>query len=158
MYIPFWIILAGTIIWYLFFYKKRISPQQAKELIAEKVTAISVTTKARLENSHLKEFLDYEKHFFLTMEENYLRLAERFKHDNVQMAQIVKDWIDYNEIINGLIYQRELLDVATTDEQSEQSDQNTKKLQIKRQEIETRYKSLLGKQYNDPLDIFKKKK
>ena len=89
------------------------------------------------------------------MEENDLRLAERHKHDNIKFGQIIKDWISYNEVISRLIYQREMLDVATTDEQVEKSDQETKILQIRRQEIESRFKALLEKQYKDPAAIFK---
>lgn len=88
------------------------------------------------------------------MEENYLRLEERYKHDNVRLGQIIKDWVGYNEVITGLIHEREMLDVATTDEESDRSDQETKKLQIRRQEIESRFKALLGKQYKDPQAMF----
>jgi len=155
MEIILWIILIGVITWFLF-YRRKLMPHEIQNLISERIASITDETRVRLENSHLKDYLDYEKHFFLTMEENYLRLAERFRHDKIKQAQITKDWISYNEIINGLIHEREMLDVSTSDENAENSDQETKKLQIKRQEIETRFKELLGKQFNDPMKIIKK--
>lgn len=140
----------------MFFRKKKLSPQEAKNLISDKVSVISNATKWWLSTSHLN--FDTEKFFFDTMEKNYLRLEERYKHDNAKLGQIIKDWISYNEVISGLICQRLLLDVATTNEESERTDKETNHLQIRRQEIESRYKDLLGKQYNDPMDMFKKKK
>lgn len=157
MYISIWVILFAVIIWFLFFHKQKLSSQEVKDLVSDKVLAISDATKLRLSTSHLKDYLYTEKFFFETMGENYLRLEERYKHDNVKLGQIIKDWISYNEIISGLIFEREKLDVATTDEESDSTDQATKKLQIRRQEIESRFKALLGSQYKDPMVIFSKK-
>ena len=81
---------------------------------------------------------------------NYIRLKERFKHDDIKRGQVNKDWFDYLEALKDLIYEREMLDISTAEDESNAHFDSIEELHIKIQEIEKRFKELLGSEYIEP--------
>lgn len=120
------------------------------EMIAQKETSF---LDNRLKSSHLKEYLEMDAVLFDCGSQNFIRLNERFKHDEAKFAEIVKDWSDYLDILGNVVFQSEMLDVCTSEE-SEEHYQARQEDFVRIQEIEKRFKGLLADSYIDP-DVIK---
>lgn len=81
---------------------------------------------------------------------NFSRLIERFKHEDNKLARIVKDWTDYMKMLQGVIYEHELLDVSYSDEEINEHWDKRDEFYIKIEEINKRLKDLLSEEYQDP--------
>jgi hypothetical protein len=92
----------------------------------------------------------YGKHVFDTMESNYFRLKERFSDDKKKLREIAKNWHKYVLTLWDISFARVLEDENFTE--------TTKESQIIKDEIEKKFKALLGNEWQDPdLDSKKKK-
>ncbi|MES2315380.1 MAG: hypothetical protein V4486_01440 [Patescibacteria group bacterium] len=80
-----------------------------------------------------------EELLFNSGRQNFIRLKERFKHDNTWSEQIKSDWYDYLIIINDVINLRK------SNKEYILSQINEKLVQIN--EINKRFKYLLGKDF-----------
>jgi len=106
----------------------------------------------KIKTNHLKDYMQTETVLFDCGKKNFFRLSERFKHDDIKFAQIVKDWIDYIDTISDVIFVREMLDVCTSEEADEYYKQQ-EELFVKIKETHRRFKELLGNEYVDPEKI-----
>lgn len=144
------IIIAGFL--YLI-YKGQNTKPASKEAIMQNAEAEIARAEARLldliETNHLKDYMDTEKALFDCGRLNFIRLNERFKHEELKREQAIKDWLDYMQALNDAVYASLQLDVCTSEESDtyykERSD-----LFIKISEIDKRFKELLGNEYADP--------
>ncbi len=132
---------------------KIISKEEAVENIKLEISCKEEYLLNKIKTSHLKDYMQTETALFECGRKNFLRLSERFKHDDIKFAQTVKDWIDYIDTISEVIFVSEMLDVANSNEEVNEYRNNQQELFIKIQETEKRFKDLLGNEYIDPNDI-----
>lgn len=163
MYIPMWLIVIIAVVVYLIYRSKRKDDNAG---FLEK----STTTVEDIEGDirYLKESLFLLEHFdsphfidvqdaFDAMEVNYLRLKQRFSHDAGKVLEIAKDWYRYVDSLKELKDARIMLDVAWSDDDTDNFLESSKEPTIIKQEVEKKFKSLLGKDWQDiPLDYFKR--
>jgi len=140
--------------------------QKPKVLMSKEETMENIQTEIKekedkllnkIKTNRLKDYMQTETIMFDCGRKNFLRLSERFKHDGVKFAQIVKDWMDYIEAVSDIIFVNEMLDVCTSKEANGYYKQQDE-LFIKIQEIEKRYKNLLGDKYIDPSKLINDEK
>lgn len=157
-----YIILIVIAIFVYLIYKKQKPVIQSKEQIIENTKAQIAYKEEHLldhiKTNHLKDYMTTESALFECGKTNFIRLSERFKHDDVKLAQVTKDWIDYMDILNDAVYESELLDVSTEEGEGEEHWKRRDELYIQIQEIEKRFKDLLGKEYADPEELIKMKR
>lgn len=156
MYIPIWIIVIGVVAYFIWKSRKpKIkSKVEALELIQEDIDKREVLLKEKIKSSHLKDYMQMETTLFDCGRKNFLRLKERFKHDDVKLEQVIKDWIYYMEAISDMVYESEMLDVATSNEDADEHRNMQDELAVKIKEIDKRSKELLGADYTDPQKLF----
>lgn len=96
MYIPIWIFVIGVIVYFV--WKSRTpkikSKAEALELIQEDIDKRERFLQDKIKNSHLKDYMQVETTLFDCGRKNFLRLKELFKHDDVKLGQVIKDWVD----------------------------------------------------------------
>ncbi len=145
------LILAVVVIYVV--YRKQKPSEASKIKAREKLHLVLKQKQVALLDfinaSELKNYLQDEVLQLECNEKNFVRLSERFKHDDVKFAQVVKDWIDYIDMLRDLVTERLLLDISTS-ETSKNHDDAIHYLSIKIQEIEKRFKDLLGSEYLSP--------
>lgn len=99
-----------------------------------------------LEKMKAKTDVKADKAIFDSGKKNYVRLSERFKHDKLKLKEVTKDRYDYLVAHAGLIYENPLIGFGTNEDvakiRSEEDD-----FIIKIQEINKRFKNLLGDEY-----------
>ncbi|MFA7717548.1 MAG: hypothetical protein WC875_02440 [Candidatus Absconditabacterales bacterium] len=135
-----WIIIVGIIIY--LGYKGYNALYPSIEDIEKKVDY------AKKNGSFMNNI--YGKHVFDTMESNYFRLKERFSDDKKKLREIAKNWHKYVLTLWDISFARVLEDENFTE--------TTKESQIIKDEIEKKFKALLGNEWQDPdLDSKKKK-
>lgn len=156
MYIPIWIIVIGAVAYFIWKSRKpKInSKAEALELIQEDIDKREMLLKEKIKSSHLKDYMQMETTLFDCGRKNFLRLKERFKHDDVKLGQVIKDWIYYMEAISDMVYESEMLDVATSNEDADEHRNMQDELAVKIKEIDKRSKELLGADYTDPQKLF----
>lgn len=103
----------------------------------------------KLQTSILRDYLSLEKTLFDCGKQNFVRLSERFKYDEPKIQQIISDRKEFLELLSDIVTEREMLDVCTAEEDEEHS-QTLKGYFIRIQEIEKRFKNLLGNDYITP--------
>lgn len=88
---------------------------------------------------------------FYCNKKNFVRLSERFKHDKLKLIEVTKDWCDYLSAYSHLFYES-MLFVYGTDEQIKKLNDERDAYIIKMEEVEKRFKNLLGSEYvnSDP--------
>lgn len=152
MYIPIWIIVIGIILYFIWRGQKPKvkSKEEALELIQSEIDKKENYLLQRIEATHLKDYMQMETTLFECGKKNFLRLKERFKHDDVKLGQVIKDWIYYIDTISDMIYESEMLDVSTSNEDADEHRNMQQKLAVKIQEIDKRFKNLLDDEYTDP--------
>ncbi|MFY9484848.1 MAG: hypothetical protein WAP74_04540 [Patescibacteria group bacterium] len=97
-------------------------------------------------------FIDVQNAFD-AMEINYLRLKQRFAHVPDQALEIAKDWYRYAKALGDLKHARVMLAVDMDDYAFEIS----KEPSVVKEEVEKKFKSLLGKDWQKiPLDYFER--
>lgn len=113
-----------------------------------------------LESPH---FIDYQNAFDV-METNYLRLKQRFISNYDKVLEYANDWSRYVEALYTLKFARELLHVDMTQDAYDNAGKKMKEPLIIKEEIENKFKKLLGAKWKEipsdyftRLDLFKKK-
>jgi len=134
--------------------KVLMSRAEVKKNSQDEIDLREMRLSDKIKTSHLKNYLQTEATLFNCGRKNFIRLNERFKHDDVKLGQVVKDWIDYIEILTDVIFESEMLDVSTSEESDEHFDKRDE-LYVKIQAIEKRFKDLLGDEYVDSVELIK---
>ncbi|GEM_PF-3466604 len=136
---------------------KVVSKEEAMENIQAEIERREAALLNHLKTTHLKDYMDTQTVLFDCGKKNFLRLNERLKHDDVKRGEAIKDWIDYMEALNESIYESELLDVSTSEE-SEIHWKARDEAHVKLQEINKRFKDLLGADFIDPAELLAPKR
>ena len=86
-----------------------------------------------------------------TLEQNYSRLVERYKFDEEKIIKILFDAVSYTDAIQDIIQSRENVSKYgyPTQEYADEQRKKDDDLFLKIEEIELRFKNLLGEQYVD---------
>lgn len=164
MYIPIWLIIVIAIIGY-FIYRAQKRKGNISIGAEQKETVDDVEENVRflkervfdpepiLESPH---FIDVQNAFD-AMEVNYLRLKQRFAHDEEKLLELAKDWHRYADALCELKQARVMLDVDWSDEAGDNFTERTKEPVIAKEEIEKKFKSLLGDDWQKiPPDYFER--
>ncbi len=113
--------------------------KEYKEMSKKKEKDVFLTKKDINEN--IKDFAETIAKI-KKLEDNYVRLQEKFKHEEKTRLNIARDWFDYwnnwHESIQNMKYTEHM-----DSEQLEDSWDASDKLRIKMQEIEKRFEKLL---------------
>jgi len=156
-----WLIIIGVIIW---FYNSRnktgdsnISDLPSNVENAERGAYFWKQQLFELVHFDSPHFVDYQNAFD-AMEINYLRLKQRFSNDSEKVLGIARDWCKYAEALNNLKYARAMLDVDWADGAFDRLEEKMKEPSIIKDEVEKKFKSLLGADWQElPPDYFKRK-
>ena len=132
MDILWWIIIVGIVIY--IGYKVYNSLYPSIEDIEKKVNY------AKKHASFMNNI--YWEYAFETMESNYFRLKERLSNNKKKSREIAKDWHKYVLTLWDISFELLL--------ENENFEKDTKEPQIIKDEIEKKFKELLGKDWKDP--------
>jgi hypothetical protein len=152
MYIPIWLFVLTIVGLFLIYRKKnqKEEPETPQEIEKGLACKEENLLKELKNPALLKGRLQNETSLLECGKLNYIRLKERFKHDDIKRRQVNQDWFDYLEALNNLIYEREMLDVSTTEDEGNAHFDNIGEFHIKIQEIVKRFRDLLGNDYIEP--------
>lgn len=93
------------------------------------------------------------------MEANYYRLKQRNLSSEEKSLELARDWVKYVEALNDLKHARVMLDVDMSDLAYENFAESSKEPYIISEEVENKFKSLLGKDFHKlPLDYDDRRK
>ena len=129
--------------------QKPINKEKILESIQDQISKQESYLTQKIKNSHLDGYLQTETVLFECGKKNFFRLKERFKHDDEKLTQIIKDWFNYMETVSDIISESELLDLAKPNEDADEHRIAQDRLAVTIQEIDTRFKNLLGSEYVD---------
>ncbi|OGD95503.1 hypothetical protein A3F57_03145 [Candidatus Roizmanbacteria bacterium RIFCSPHIGHO2_12_FULL_36_11] len=159
MYIPEWVLIIGIIILYWIYTNSRKNGVSQQPDSIEGIEGNVVFLKSRifgLEHFDSPHFLDYQNASDV-MEVNYFRLKQRFIHTPEKVLEIARDWKRYVEALGDLKYARLMLDVDWSDDIYDKTGERMKEPTIAKEEIEKKFKDLLGKDWQEiPPDYFKR--
>lgn len=163
MYIPIWLIVVLAVVIY-FIYRSRKKGDDASILERSTTTVEDIEGNIRYLKERLFSFEHFDSPHFIdvrdafdAMEINYLRLKQRFSHDKEKTLEIVKDWHKYADSLTELKDARVMLDVDWSDDAFDNFRESNKEPSIIKEEVEKKFKSLLGEDWQDiPPDYFKK--
>lgn len=163
MYIPTWLIIIAIIAFWFYSSRKKTGNTNASEIQssvenAEKYVSLLKKQIFELEHFDSPHFVDYQNAFD-AMEINYLRLKQRFSNEPDKVLGIARDWCKYAEALNELKFARTILDVDMSDEAFDNFEESSKEPSIIKDEVEKKFKSLLGTDWLElPPDYFKRMK
>jgi len=150
MYIPTWLIVIVTIVFFIYRSKKVNIGDIEKSVHFLKESIFS------LEHFDSPHFIDVQD-AFNAMEINYLRLKQRYSHTPEKVLEIAKDWYKYVDALRELKYARVMLDVDWNDGAFDRAEERIKEPSIIKQEVENKFKSLLDEDWQDiPPDYSKR--
>ena len=86
---------------------------------------------------------------FNIMEKNYLRLKQRFSTEKHKRLEIAQDRYKYVQTLNEIKFQNVMLTCSDNDNAYENYDELTKETYIIQDEIEKKFKLLLGKDWQE---------
>ncbi len=160
MYIPLWLIVIGIIIaiW-IYNSRKKAGFTERPDSVESIENSVRFLKEARifnLEHFDSTHFID-KQNAFDAMEINYLRLKQRFSHIPEKVLEIARDWFKYVEALGDLKFARVMLDVDMSDEAFDNMDERSKEPSIIKDEVEKKFKSLLGEDWQKiPPDYFER--
>ena len=167
MYIPIWLIIIAVVVYFIYRSKKRSHDSGSSEvptILNSKVTVEEVEERVqfqkerifKLEHFDSPQFIDLQDAFDV-MEANYFRLKQRFSHTPEKVLEIARDWYRYADALRGLKFARVMLDVDMSDEAFDNAHERSKEPAIIKDEIEKKFKSLLGEDWQEiPPDYHEK--
>jgi hypothetical protein len=150
MYIPIWLIIAGVIIYFLWFRKKNVVSDGEPTTVEEMWRSAEWSMGRVMEKSPLSgleeigSFKD-EREMVKAMETDAIRLRERYKHDPEKQKRIARDWMDYAKAVQEVKSAREMLDVDWEDGAYDRFDVSTKESYAIIHEVAKRVEDELGK-------------
>lgn len=158
MYIPVWLIVIAVVIYY-FWSKSKQSQQEANSV--ERFEQIADHYKnSLLEFAHFDSprIIDLQDKYGV-MEANYMKLKQRNLSNEEKKLELARDWARYVEALYELKSARIMLDVDMSDNAFDNFEENSKEPYIISEEVEGKFKALLGKDfYKLPLDFDERKK
>ena len=96
-----------------------------------------------LAGSHIKAKLEDIEISLRDMNENYIRLKQKFIHDEKTLWTLATDWWAYGDAISEIIHAQEKLEADTMPNAHDIFNQSTHKAYIQKEEIEKRFKKMM---------------
>ena len=160
MYLPVWLIVIIVVV---VFYIYRSNKEKSGSFLhkpnvddIEKGVDFQKDQIFSLEHFDSPHFIDLQDAFD-TMEINYLRLKQRFSHTPEKFLEIAEDWYKYTEALREMKFARVMLDVDMSEDAFDNMHERGKEPVIIRQEVEKKFKTLLGEDWLElPPDYFKR--
>jgi len=149
MYIPAWLLVLGIIVVYWFYKNSNKGKTASKADSLDDIEAKVAFFKDgifNLEHLDSPHFIDTQNDYDI-MEVNYLRLKERYAHTPAKLMELAQGWLRYVMALRDLKQARLILDVDFSDNVYENFDENIKQPTIAKEEIEKKFKALLGKDW-----------
>lgn len=151
MYIPIWLIIVGVVVYFIWFRKKNSVSDDEPSTVEEMWNSAEYSMKRVIEKSPLSGLeeigsFDDEREMVKAMENDAIRLRERYKHDPVKQKQIARDWMDYAKAVQEVKSAREMLDVDWEDGAYDRHDESTKEAYAVIREVGKRVEDELGKE------------
>jgi len=137
-------IIIFLIAWYLLYSIGKYFEARKPENIIEKEEKVARFIRENLMRNPLGLNNERELYVLRVMEDKYIHLKEKFKHDPKMGIRIAKDWTDYVSAISEIFTASEMLDVDSGEGVFERHDERVREPHIRREEIEKRYNELLG--------------
>lgn len=155
MYVPIWLLVIGLIAYWIFKKHPEINSSadfnNVKDI--ENYVSLEKDRLYNLEHFDSPHFIDLLNDYDV-MNVNYIRLKERYAHDKEKSLQIAKDWVKYVDALGDLKLARTILDLGEVDDFYESSKEPT----IIKEEVEKRFKTMLGKEWQKLMpDFFERK-
>lgn len=160
MYVPLWLFIIGAVVVYWIYNRNSrkggvLGQSSSVEGIESRVQSLKRRI-FNLEHIDSPHFIDVQNAFDV-MEVNYFRLKQRFIHTPERALEIARDWESYAEALGDLKYARVMLDVDWSDNAFDNFSERSKEPSIIQEEVEKKFKSLLGKDWSEiPPDYFKR--
>ncbi|MCA9368864.1 hypothetical protein KC721_01065 [Candidatus Woesebacteria bacterium] len=146
MFIPIWIIVIAVVIFYYWSKSNQSNIQTNSSEYFEEIASRYKEYLFELAHFDSPRIIDLQdKH--LVMEINYLRLKQRISHNEEKKIEIARDWASYVQSLNELKSARVLLDVDMSESAYENFEEASKEPYIITEEVEKKFKSLLGKDF-----------
>lgn len=158
MYIPIWIIVAAVVAYY--FWSKSKQEQRQDNTVGRCEEVVYHYKQSLMEFAHFDSprIIDLQDKYDV-MEANYLRLKQRYLSNEEKKLEVARDWARYVESLDELRHARVMLDVDWSDKAYENFADRAKEPGIITEEVENKFKSLLGKDfYKLPLDYDERRK
>jgi hypothetical protein len=152
MYIPTWLIIVVVVIGYFYYKSKNENsitneePSTTEEMWKQAdYSKVKVMEKSPLSSLEDIGFFKEERDMINAMENDVIRLRERYKHEPIKQKQIAQDWMDYANAIQEIKSAREMLDVDFEDGAYDRFDESVKESHAVVQEVTKRIEDELGK-------------
>lgn len=158
MYIPIWIIVVAVVAYY--FWSKSKQEQRQANTVEHCEDIVYHYKQSLMEFAHFDSprIIDLQDKYDV-MEANYLRLKQRYLSNEGKKLEIARDWARYAEALYELKHARVMLDVDMSDSAYDNFAESSKEPHIISEEVEKKFKSLLGKDFHKlPLDYDDRKK
>jgi len=157
MFIPTWLLVIVALAGY---YAYKAWSDKQKENTPEFHEKMAEYFKGRLlEISHFDSprIIDLQDQCEV-MEANYYRIKQRFAHDEQKTLELAKDWSRYVEALGEMKFAREMLNVDMSDSAYENFSDSTKEPYIITDEINKKFKVILGKDFEKFLPDYDERK
>jgi len=154
-----WLAIIGVIIWYYHSRKKSGGEPLDVPATIKRAEACAYYWKKdifQLVHFDSPHFIDRQNDFD-AMEINYLRLKQRFSNEPNKVLELARDWCKYAEALHSLKFARVYFDVDMSEQAFERLEETSKEPWIIKEEVEKKFKSLLGADFQEiPPDYFKR--
>jgi hypothetical protein len=152
MYIPEWMLIGIAVFLFILFRSRRKGT--SAEEVAPSVVEFEECAERKKASVFSLEHFDSPRFVDLqnasdAMETNYLRLKQRLYHDKDKALELAEDWLRYVSALDGLKHARRWLDLDDSDGARDTYDEQTKEPKITKEEVEMKFESLLGADWQD---------
>jgi len=146
MFIPFWVLVIGAVVLY-YWYKSIKEVKKDSVEYFEKMAEYFKESIFKLEHFDSPRFVDIQDAYD-AMEINYLRLKQRNLSNPEKALELSRDWERYAESLSELKSAGVYLDVDMGDNAYDNFQESAKEPSIIKEEVEKKFKSLLGKDFH----------
>ena len=151
MYIPIWLIVVGVIVYFIWFKKKNSVSSDWPSTVEEMWNSAKYSMGRVIEKSPISGLeeigsFNNEREMVKAMENDAIKLRERYKHDPVKQVQIARDWMDYANAVQEVKTATEMLDVDWEDGAYDRFNESTKEAYAVIREVGKRVEDELGKE------------
>lgn len=154
-------IIILAILWGVYLLYERNSSPEISEVETSQDTQVQIKVSEdfllkKIKERDLKENIinGSESALFDSGKHNYICLSERFKHDDIKLQQVSKDWLDFMELLSDRVDEMEILHYIS-DEDSQSHFNTREEIDTRLAEINRRFKNLLGDEYWDVEELQK---
>jgi len=147
-----YIIIVGIVLWFVIRLLTSISPTKKIEKYEEFADLMFNSYRTTNKVSYGREEDDPE---VVYMHNWYVRLKEKYKHDQTKLVQIAEDWKDY---AFNLSKKNTSFYLSLENDEDERHTNNARESSLRVEEIENRFATDLGKEFMEELHTIRRKR